>query len=121
MSAGRALPEAGATRTPLRARARASGSRRARSVLPTTAAPLLVTWLAQAGGLYAGVLRDQAYWSVPRGDPGGLVYVALGDSVAQESIPPISATSPGTRRPWDSEGQVLAAATVPSSTYRHRY
>ncbi len=33
--------------------------------------------------LRGSVGQYRAYWSLPRGDPGGLLYVALGDSTAQ--------------------------------------
>ena len=33
--------------------------------------------------LHRSVGQFRTYWSVPRGDPGGLLYVALGDSTAQ--------------------------------------
>ena len=36
-----------------------------------------LVWLAHDVGAY------RSYWAEPRGEPGGLVYVALGDSVAQ--------------------------------------
>ncbi|MCW2606370.1 MAG: esterase [Frankiales bacterium] len=72
---------------------RPRGRRRppARHVLLLTGALLLTAWLAQLVGLYVGVLQARAYWSAPRGDPGGLLYVALGDSAAQG----VGASSPG--------------------------
>lgn len=44
----------------------------------------LVTWWgAGLWRLRRSVERNRAYWSVPRGKAGGLLYVALGDSTAQ--------------------------------------
>ncbi len=45
------------------------------------------SWLFRVAQLFAGsrldLKRAAAHWQHPQGDPGGLVYVALGDSVAQ--------------------------------------
>ncbi len=40
-------------------------------------------WSVKVVSLQQGVGRVRAYWSVPHGPPGGLLYVALGDSCAQ--------------------------------------
>ena len=40
-------------------------------------------WGARLWQLRRSVERNRAYWSVPRGEPGGILYVALGDSTAQ--------------------------------------
>ena len=57
----------------------------------TAVAMLLTLWTAQLCTLYLGVLRAQAYWAGPRGEPAGLLYVALGDSAAQG----VGASRPG--------------------------
>ena len=44
---------------------------------------LLGVWAAKAVRLGCSVGRYADYWAVPRGEPGGLLYVALGDSAAQ--------------------------------------
>lgn len=41
------------------------------------------TWGARLWQLRSDVDRYSRYWAQPRGEPGGLVYVALGDSTAQ--------------------------------------
>ncbi|HEV2088830.1 MAG TPA: SGNH/GDSL hydrolase family protein [Cryptosporangiaceae bacterium] len=40
-------------------------------------------WAVEVGQLARSHDRYAAYWSEPRGQPGGLLYVALGDSAAQ--------------------------------------
>ncbi len=40
-------------------------------------------WSVKAVRVYGGVARARAFWSIPHGPPGGLLYVALGDSSAQ--------------------------------------
>ncbi|MEO6204066.1 MAG: SGNH/GDSL hydrolase family protein, partial [Mycobacteriales bacterium] len=40
-------------------------------------------WAAKALRVKSSVGRYADYWAVPRGEPGGLLYVALGDSAAQ--------------------------------------
>lgn len=47
-------------------------------------------WGVQAWQVRESVEEHAGYWSRPRGEPGGLVYVALGDSTAQG----IGATAP---------------------------
>lgn len=44
---------------------------------------LVATWGVRLVQVGLGVERARTYWSVPRGEPGGLLYVALGDSAAQ--------------------------------------
>lgn len=44
---------------------------------------LLGVWGVRLWQLRQQVDRYRDYWSVPRGEPGGILYVALGDSVAQ--------------------------------------
>ncbi len=44
---------------------------------------LLGLWAAKAARVGCSVGRYADYWAVPRGEAGGLLYVALGDSVAQ--------------------------------------
>lgn len=39
--------------------------------------------VVRAVGVQQGIERTRTYWSQPRGEPGGLLYVALGDSAAQ--------------------------------------
>ncbi len=43
----------------------------------------LVAWSVKLIGEYRGVGRAREFWSTPQGQPGGLLYVALGDSTAQ--------------------------------------
>ena len=44
---------------------------------------VLAVVLVRAVGVQQSVERARDYWSAPQGDPGGLLYVALGDSAAQ--------------------------------------
>jgi acyl-CoA thioesterase-1 len=44
---------------------------------------LLGLWAAKAVRVGRSVFRYADYWAVPRGEAGGLLYVALGDSAAQ--------------------------------------
>ena len=62
---------------------------RSRRAAPA-AAGLLLLWGLRLARLDRSVARHARYWSVPRGEPGGLLYVALGDSAAQG----IGASSP---------------------------
>lgn len=64
--------------------------RRLTVVGTAVAGALLVTWSVQLWELARQVEGYAAYWSVPRGEPGGLLLVALGDSAAQG----IGASSP---------------------------
>ncbi|MGJ7440632.1 SGNH/GDSL hydrolase family protein [Aquipuribacter sp. MA13-6] len=50
----------------------------------------LAVWSVRLVQVQRSVARASRYWSQPRGDSGGLVYVALGDSAAQG----VGATSP---------------------------
>ena len=43
----------------------------------------LTVWLVRLVQVQQGVETTRTYWSQPRGEAGGLVYVALGDSAAQ--------------------------------------
>jgi len=43
----------------------------------------LTLWAAKLVRVRRGVDRTRRYWSTPQGEPGGLLYVALGDSTAQ--------------------------------------
>ena len=43
----------------------------------------LIVWWLRLRELRQDVERFRRYWSVPRGEPRGIVYVALGDSTAQ--------------------------------------
>ncbi len=54
-----------------------------RPVAAAVVAPLVAVWVVRLVRLLGSRLRCQAYWSRPRGSPGGLLYVALGDSAAQ--------------------------------------
>ena len=49
-------------------------------VLSSAAAAI---WWHRIKLVHAGIPRASDYWSVPRGEAGGLLYVALGDSAAQ--------------------------------------
>ena len=42
-----------------------------------------LVWGVKVVGEYRGIERARDYWSSPQGQPGGLLYVALGDSTAQ--------------------------------------
>ena len=53
---------------------------------------LAAVWAAKAVQVARSVDASAEYWSQPRGDSGGLLYVALGDSAAQG----IGASSPDT-------------------------
>jgi len=63
--------------------------------VPAVLAAILVAvaavWGVQAWQVRAAVGDYAAYWSQPRGEPGGLIYIALGDSTAQG----IGASEPG--------------------------
>ena len=50
----------------------------------------LAVWAVKLAGVALSVNARAEYWSQPRGEPGGLLYVALGDSAAQG----IGASSP---------------------------
>ena len=63
----------------------------AAGLLVPTLALLLTCWTAQLCSVYLGVLHAKTYWAEPRGEPGGLLYVALGDSAAQG----VGASRPG--------------------------
>jgi len=52
---------------------------------------LVGVWAVNLARVKRSVAVNAAYWSEPRGEPGGLLYVALGDSAAQG----IGASSPG--------------------------
>ena len=55
-------------------------------ILGVLVALLVVTlsvWSANLVGEYRGVTAARTYWSTSEGQPGGLLYVALGDSTAQ--------------------------------------
>lgn len=52
--------------------------------------PVLLVWVVKVIRLHRSVEGYRAYWAQPRGEPGGLLYVALGDSAAQA----IGASSP---------------------------
>ena len=43
----------------------------------------LAVWTVRMVQVQQGVKRARQYWAQPRGEPGGLLYVALGDSTAQ--------------------------------------
>ncbi|MBC7679320.1 MAG: SGNH/GDSL hydrolase family protein [Pseudorhodobacter sp.] len=43
----------------------------------------LLLWILRLARLHRSVSRYAEYWSAPRGEPDGLLYVALGDSAAQ--------------------------------------
>ncbi|MGJ7440359.1 SGNH/GDSL hydrolase family protein [Aquipuribacter sp. MA13-6] len=43
----------------------------------------LVLWGVKLVRVTRGIERAREFWSGPQGDPGGLLYVALGDSTAQ--------------------------------------
>lgn len=51
---------------------------------------LAVIWGAKLGRIARSIGANAEYWAAPRGGPGGLLYVALGDSAAQG----IGASSP---------------------------
>lgn len=46
-------------------------------------AVLLAVWTVKVLKVRRGVGQARRYWAQPRGEPGGLLYVALGDSTAQ--------------------------------------
>lgn len=52
-------------------------------LLALVLALLLGVWGVRLWQLRQQLDRYRDYWSVPRGEPGGILYVALGDSVAQ--------------------------------------
>ena len=60
------------------------------SAITATALVLAAVWVVRAARLKASVESHRAFWSHPHGQPGGLLYVALGDSLAQG----IGASSP---------------------------
>lgn len=53
----------------------------------TVALALAGWWGIALWQLRRSVERYGVYWSVPRGEAGGVLYVALGDSTAQGSAP----------------------------------
>lgn len=50
---------------------------------PLLACAASAVWWSRIRHVQAGIPRAADYWSVPRGEAGGLLYVALGDSAAQ--------------------------------------
>lgn len=44
---------------------------------------LVTVWVVKLGQVALGARSNADYWSQPRGETGGLLYVALGDSAAQ--------------------------------------
>ncbi|HET9442488.1 MAG TPA: SGNH/GDSL hydrolase family protein [Acidimicrobiales bacterium] len=70
-------------RRPTRPHRRHRRRRRAVAVVAAVAVLGAGVWGLRAWRLHGQVERYRRYWSVPRGQPGGLVYVALGDSSAQ--------------------------------------
>ncbi len=56
---------------------------RALSALLALALAVPVGWGIRLLQIRSDVSRYRQYWSTPRGEPGGIVYVALGDSTAQ--------------------------------------
>ncbi len=57
--------------------------RRTAAVLLVVALLIIPTWGMKLYQLRASVSDYAQWWEQPRGEPGGVVYVALGDSVAQ--------------------------------------
>lgn len=53
------------------------------SAMLALSAVLLGWWGVRLWQLRRSIRQYQAYWSVPRGEAGGVLYVALGDSTAQ--------------------------------------
>ena len=53
------------------------------AALTATVLVLAVLWAVKLAQVAAGVRDNADYWSQPRGEVGGLLYVALGDSAAQ--------------------------------------
>ncbi len=60
------------------------------ALVAAVALALVTVWFARVARLRASVESHRVFWSQPRGRPGGLLYVALGDSLAQG----IGASSP---------------------------
>lgn len=62
-----------------------TGRRWRRPVLVVAAVGLavLALWVGKLAQLHSDVDANADYWAEPRGEPGGLLYVALGDSAAQ--------------------------------------
>jgi acyl-CoA thioesterase-1 len=56
---------------------------RRRGAAGPTGLTLLGLWVAKLARVGCTVVRYAGYWEVPRGEAGGLLYVALGDSAAQ--------------------------------------
>lgn len=60
------------------------------AVVAATVLAFAAVWAVRVAKLRASVESNRVFWSQPRGHPGGLLYVALGDSLAQG----IGASSP---------------------------
>ncbi len=58
-------------------------ARRARVTALLLAGSLVAVWTGRVLRLHRSVARYAEHWSRPRGDAGGLLYAALGDSAAQ--------------------------------------
>jgi acyl-CoA thioesterase-1 len=59
------------------------GPRTALSLVSGGAVFLAGFWIVRVSQLRGNVDAFRRYWAVPRGEPGGILYVALGDSTAQ--------------------------------------
>jgi acyl-CoA thioesterase-1 len=87
---GRRVPQSSVTTTarveglsPPVTRRSWSARHRCLLVIGVLLAAIGLVWLVKAVGEYRGVATAKSYWSIPQGQPGGLLYVALGDSTAQ--------------------------------------
>ena len=98
-----------------------SSRRRAAAVLIATLALLLATWGGRLVELHHSVGANAAYWAEPRGEAGGLLYVAMGDSAAQS----IGASDPSrgyvallSQRLHDSSGLPVQVVNLSASGAR---
>ncbi len=77
MPLSRAVPPVASGSSPRRHRHRVVAS------ISLLALVVSSVWVGRLAAEHAGVGRARAYWSVPHGATGGLMYVASGDSAAQ--------------------------------------
>lgn len=106
-------------------RARATGTggsvraslQRHRRIAAAGVVPLAV-WVGKLVQLRHSVQASAAFWSEPRGEPGGLRYVALGDSAAQSigaSDPDLGYVGLLARRLHDSTGRPVQVVNLSTS------
>lgn len=96
---------------------------RRNAAVAAVAVLLLAVWAGKLVQLHHSQRVNTAYWSQPRGDAGGLLYVALGDSAAQSigaSEPELGYVGLLAGRLRDSTGRDVQVVNLSSSGARIR-